>query len=87
MQLSIRPSTTPFILQLKYQPQGIDQPWSQDLPLKLAGYNGPMPSLKRRIIGVGVKPRFFVDPTTVNFKTKVIAKGQKPIPFNLDINI
>ena len=75
VQLSIRPSAHPFILKLKYQPQGIEDPKNFFLPLKLAGFNEPVPGLKRRIKAVGVKPRFFVDPTTVNFKTKVIAKG------------
>ena len=41
----------------------------------------------RAVKGVGVKPRFLVEPTVVNFKTKVIAKGSKPLPFNMDINI
>ena len=39
------------------------------------------------IKGVGVKPRFLLDPTVVNFKTKVIAKGSKPLPFHNDIAI
>jgi hypothetical protein len=34
-----------------------------------------------------VKPRFLVEPTAVNFKTKVIAKGSKPLPFHQDITI
>jgi len=28
-----------------------------------------------------------LDPTVVNFKTKVIAKGSKPLPFHNDITI
>lgn len=36
---------------------------------------------------MGEKPRFYLDPTVVNFKTKVIAKGQKPLPFHNDIQI
>jgi hypothetical protein len=55
------------------------------MPLKLAGLNVAVDGLRRQIKAVGVKPRFFVDPTTVNFKTKVIAKGQKPLPFHQDI--
>jgi hypothetical protein len=43
--------------------------------------------LLKAIKGVGVKPRFLVEPTVVNFKTKVIAKGSKPLPFNMDISI
>jgi hypothetical protein len=87
VQLSIRPSVQPFVLQLKYQPLGIEDPKNFILPLKLAGYNESVQSLRRRIKAVGVKPRFFVEPTTVNFKTKVIAKGQKPLPFHQDIQI
>lgn len=34
-----------------------------------------------------MKPRFLVEPTSVNFKTKVIAKGSKPLPFHQDITI
>ncbi len=34
-----------------------------------------------------MKPRFLVEPTLVNFKTKVIAKGSKPMPFHQDITI
>lgn len=75
------------MLQLKYQPQGIEDPKKFNLPLKLAGLNDSIPGLKRIVKAVGVKPRFFVDPTTVNFKTKVIAKGQKPLPFHQDIQI
>jgi hypothetical protein len=61
-------------LQLKYQPLGVDEPKNFVLPLKLAGF-GEITGLKRRIKAVGVKPRFFVEPGVVNFKTKVIAKG------------
>lgn len=46
-----------------------------------------MACLKRVIRGVGVKPRFLLEPTVVNFKTKVIAKGSKPLPFHNDITI
>lgn len=86
VQLSIRATGKPFILTLKYQPQGVEEPKNFILPLKLAGH-GEIQGLRRRIKAVGVKPRFFVDPGVVNFKTKVIAKGQKPLPFNQDINI
>ena len=56
------------------------------LPLKLAGV-GEMSGLKRVVRGVGVKPRFALEPTSVNFRTKVIAKGSKPLPFHHDIAI
>jgi len=84
--LSIRASGKPFVLMLKYQPLGVEEPKNFILPLKLSGH-GEIAGLRRRVKAVGVKPRFFVDPGCVNFKTKVIAKGQKPLPFNQDINI
>ena len=57
-----------------------------ELPIKLAGV-GEIDGLTRIVRGVGVKPRFFLEPSVVNFKTKVIAKGSKPLPFHNDINI
>lgn len=46
-----------------------------------------MECLNRVIKGVGVKPRFLLEPTIVNFRTKVIAKGSKPLPFHNDVTI
>ena len=87
MTLSIRATGRPFELKLKYVPANVDDPKNFILPLKLAGYHHELDGLKRRIRAVGQKPRFFLDPTVVNFKTKVIAKGQKPLPFHQDITI
>ena len=53
----------------------------------MAGWDLPVQALQRRIKAIGIKPRFFLEPTVVNFKTKVIAKGQKPQPFAQDIVI
>lgn len=61
-------------MKLKYTPQGVEDPKNFILPLQLMGH-GEIPGLKRRIKAVGEKPRFFLEPTVVNFKTKVIAKG------------
>ena len=72
--LSIRASGKPFVLMLKYQPLGVEEPKNFILPLKLSGH-GEIAGLRRRVKAVGVKPRFFVDPGCVNFKTKVIAKA------------
>ena len=38
VQLSIRATGKPFILTLKYQPQGVEEPKNFILPLKLAGH-------------------------------------------------
>jgi hypothetical protein len=46
-----------------------------------------MSCLDRVVRGIGIKPRFLLDPPGVNFKTKVIAKGSKPLPFHQDITI
>jgi hypothetical protein len=81
VQLSLRPERSPLCLQIKYTPNGVDAQRDFVLPLKLAGV-GEMSVLDRVVRGVGVKPRFLLDPPGVNFKTKVIAKGSKPLPFH-----
>jgi len=86
VQISLRPERSPLRLQLKYTPADVEDPRDFVLPLKLAGV-GEMAALNRVIRGVGVKPRFLLEPTLVNFRTKVIAKGSKPLPFHNDITI
>lgn len=86
VQVSLKPERSPLRLQLKYTPAEVDDPRDFVLPLKLAGV-GEMPALNRVVKGVGVKPRFLLEPTVVNFRTKVIAKGSKPLPFHNDITI
>ncbi len=76
----------PLVLNLKYTPADVDDARAFILPLKLAGV-GDLAGLQKQVKGVGVKPRFLVEPTLVNFKTKVIAKGSKPMPFHQDITI
>jgi hypothetical protein len=81
VQINVRAGKGPLRLNLKYTPAEVDDARQFVLPLKLAGI-GEVASLQRQIKGVGVKPRFLVEPTVVNFKTKVIAKGSKPLPFH-----
>ena len=64
----------------------MEDPRNFEIPLKLAGV-GDIDGLARIIKGVGVKPRFLLEPTCINFKTKVIAKGSKPLPFHSDVTI
>jgi hypothetical protein len=52
----------------------VDDPRNFELPLKLAGV-GDIEGLNRVVKGVGVKPRFLLEPTVINFKTQVVAKG------------
>ena len=78
VMLSIRATGRPFELKLKYTPKDVDMPQNFVLPLKMAVWDLPLQALQRRIKAIGIKPRFFLEPTVVNFKTKVIAKGQKP---------
>lgn len=77
----MRAGKGPLKLNIKYTPADVDDFRNFILPLKLAGI-GEVQSLLRYVKGVGVKPRFLVEPTAVNFKTKVIAKGSKPLPFH-----
>ena len=86
VQISLKPEKSPLRLQLKYTPGEVEDPRDFVLPLKLAGV-GEMSALRRTCRGVGVKPRFLLEPTVVNFRTKVIAKGSKPLPFHNDITI
>jgi hypothetical protein len=86
VQISLRPEKSPLRLQLKYTPADVEDPRDFVLPLKLAGV-GEVNALNRVVRGVGVKPRFLLEPTVVNFRTKVIAKGSKPLPFHNDITI
>jgi hypothetical protein len=85
VQISIKAERSLKLL-LKYTPSEVENPRNFVLPLKLAGV-GEVNSLKKVIKGVGVKPRFLLEPTLINFKTKVIAKGSKPLPFHNDIQI
>jgi hypothetical protein len=86
VQLSLKPETSPLRLQFKYTPADVEDPRDFILPIKLAGV-GNMECLDRNFKGVGVKPRFLLEPTIVNFRTKVIAKGSKPLPFHNDVTI
>ena len=86
VQINVRCGKGPIKLNLKYTPAEVDDSRQFVLPLKLSGI-GEVQSLLRTVKAVGVKPRFLVEPTQVNFKTKVIAKGSKPLPFHQDITI
>jgi hypothetical protein len=82
LKLSLRPSIRPFEFKIRYTPKRADDPKRFILPLRIFEWPDPVKSLNRWVTAVGHKPRFFLEPTVVNFKTKVIAKGQKPIPFH-----
>lgn len=86
VQINVRAGKGPLKLNLKYTPADVDDARVFQLPLKLSGI-GEIAGLIRSVKGVGVKPRFLVEPTSVNFKTKVIAKGSKPLPFHQDVTI
>ena len=86
VQITLKPDKSPLRLLLKYTPCDVDDPRNFELPMKLAGV-GDVEGLARTVKGVGVKPRFLLEPTVINFKTKVIAKGSKPLPFHQDITI
>lgn len=71
---------------LKYTPGDVEDPRNFELPIKLAGI-GVLDSLSRVVKGVGVKPRFLMAKTSINFGKKVIAKGSKPMSHPDDVNI
>lgn len=51
---------------LKYTPGDVEDPRNFELPIKLAGI-GVLDSLSRVVKGVGVKPRFLMAKTSINF--------------------
>jgi hypothetical protein len=81
VMINLKPDRSPLRLLFKYTPCDVDDPRNFALPIKLKGV-GEIEGLTRIVKGVGVKPRFLLEPTVVNFKTKVIAKGSKPLPFH-----
>jgi len=85
--IKLKPERSPLRLQIKYTPQDIDDARNFTLPIKLQGVGVDIDDLTRTVKGVGVKPRFYFDTPVVNFKTKVIAKGTKPLPFHHDVEI
>lgn len=86
VHINLKPEKSPLQLLLKYTPADVGDPRDFVLPLQLAGV-GEMPALNRTVRGLGVKPKFLLSPTSVNFRTRVIAKGSKPLPFHNDITI
>lgn len=48
-----------------------------DMPFLVAGNNEPIPNLCRAVVGEGLKPRFLVKPTTLDFLKKVISLNEK----------
>jgi len=84
--IRLRPEKSPLRLEIKYTPSDVEEPRNFELPLRLKGI-GELDSLTRVVKGVGVKPRFLLDNTVINFKTTVIAKGSKPPSRPMDIQI
>jgi hypothetical protein len=80
----LKPKQSPLELIVKYTPADVEDPRDFKLPLTLTGVPN-CPALDVNIKGCGIKPKFLLEPTTVNFKTRVIAKGSKPLPFHQDI--
>ena len=86
IQINLKPNKKILKLQLKYTPGTVEDPRNFELPIKLAGI-GMLDSLSRIVKGVGVKPRFIMIKPDVNFGKKVIAKGSKPMPNAIDVDI
>jgi len=82
LKLSIRPNPKGFQFRLRYTPTEPNKPEKFTLPLSIFEWAPHVDGLVRKVFAVGEKPKFFLEPTVVNFKTKVIAKGQKPLPFH-----
>ena len=80
--IPIRPSQT-LKFELKFAPKDI-KPYNFDLHLTLFRY-GKLPGLTRSIICRGVKPKFLVEPSYVDFHRKIITNVEKMYPLTSDI--
>lgn len=74
-KITIQPAK-PVLLQLRYAPKETE-PVHFTLPIVLAGVNQTTQGLLRTVTGEGLKPRFYVESSIIDFKSKVIAPGEK----------
>lgn len=63
-------------LLLKLTPTDTES-YSFNMPFLVAGNNDPIPDLCRPVVGEGLKPRFLVKPTLLDFQKKVICINEK----------
>ena len=70
------PPDKPVLLQLRYAPKETE-PVHFTLPIVLAGVNQTTQGLLRTVTGEGLKPRFYVESSIIDFKKKVISPGEK----------
>ena len=70
---------------LKFTPKTVKN-YQLELPLILAGF-GKMESLCKPIFCKGLKPRFLMEPHTIEFRKKIITSSDKCVPSFLEITI
>ena len=71
--------------ELKFTPKTVKN-YQLELPLILAGF-GKMESLCKPIFCKGLKPRFLMEPHTIEFRKKIITSSDKCVPSFLEITI
>jgi hypothetical protein len=74
-KITVNPNSILPLL-LKLTPADTES-YSFDMPFLVAGSNEPIPDLCRPVIGEGLKPRFLVKPTTLDFQKKVVSVNEK----------
>ena len=74
-----------YEFKLSFTPKDV-KTYSFELPLTLLGI-GKLPMLTRVVSGVGLKPKFLIDPQDIDFKKKIIQTADKAVPHCLDIQI
>jgi hypothetical protein len=70
---------------LRFSPKEIRQ-YAFNVPLTLARF-GSLPSLTRQVLCRGLKPKFLVEPQTIEFKKKVISTPDKCFPTTQEITL
>jgi hypothetical protein len=65
------PKSSSVPLSLKFTPTNTEV-FLFDMPMILAGINRGIRGITKPVSGEGLKPRFFIDSTLVDFKSKVI---------------
>ena len=74
------------VLQLNFSPKEAE-PYQFLLPFFLSGLNQALQGLQRTVNGEGLKPRFYVEKSIIDFEKKVISLQDKSFPVHRSILI
>lgn len=81
--ITIKPQQT-MRFKLTFNPRVVGN-YSFNLPLTVLRY-GKHPSITRRVMCQGLKPKFLLDPQVVEFERKIITSVEHQFPTNSEVN-